>query len=185
MNWRDFARIETALVVAALILLVVFVTSGQRGSVLSTEIEELEGRVTRERLSLASLEESSDFAALETELERLQSLPEPQALPSREGVLTLEATLFAKAEEVGALMSSFVSRDGVVPLGGREFEAVSFTAQALGSAESLTSLLQLLEVYESAVVRQLDFGRNGGLWEMSLGLDVIYGVIEPEPEPEE
>ena len=144
---------------------------------LQEEEAELEGQLADTRDAIESLTEEE--ANLEEELTQVESESEPQTFVPRGDAESVGTALATYVAENDLRLSTFDATESLVPLGGSNEPAITYTLVAEGAADLLVGMLNLIDVVPTALVESLELVRDvesGGRWEMSLGLVVFYST---------
>ena len=167
-------RVETVFMALVVVLALFALVSIFRNAAVSSEAQSLEERVSRAISAFRTIQDESDFDALQARLETLQSEPLPDTFPSRTEALALDAAFFAVAGDLGVEIASFDTIDGSFPVGDTQFLAVNYSMEAAGTQAAVAGLLQLLEDFPTALIDELSLTRNGDVWSLVLALAVVY-----------
>lgn len=184
---RPLLRMETAVVIAILVLAVAWYTQSQMTedareaeSAADQKLKTADRKLRAAQQDLDSFDTSNGRGALEAELEKEQSIEQDQlALPSQDKALSFGDALLIYTNDQELHLPVYDQTESVASVGEQEFQAIHYSIRAQGSVAALVGVLKLLQEFPTAAVQTLDFVRpseeldNCG---MSLELDVFFGA---------
>ena len=175
---RPLLRMETAVVVAILIVVVAWYTQSQKTEESRTADATVERSLKAVRQDLVVWDTNNDPDVLREELTVLESVDQgPLALPSREDASQFRIQILNFAEVQGFSLPAFDQAESVASLGEQEYLAIRYSIAARGSSSALVGALSLLQDFPTAAIQRLDFVRppeDVESWDMNLELDVFF-----------
>jgi hypothetical protein len=174
---RNLRRPETVLVLLILVVAVGWLYLDRQTKDTKQEVSGLDRKLQVARDDLRFLEDNSNLAALEKELEELRSAPRPVTLPSRQDALKFRNEMLTYASEQGLPLSTFEISNASAGVAGGEYPIVRYSVVARGNLEPLVGALKLLKGFPTATVQALRFTRlaaGESQWEMKFDLDVFH-----------
>ena len=175
---RPLLRIETAVVVAILVLAVAWYIYDQKAS----EAQEVESAIDQKlktvQRDLQLWDANNDPDTLVAALAELQSGEQgPVALPLRVDASRFRIELLSYADAHGLSLPAFDQVESVASLAEQEYQAIRYSIAAQGTANILVGVLMLLQDFPTAAVQTLDFVRppeGFDDWNMNLELDIFF-----------
>jgi hypothetical protein len=175
---RTLRRPEAVLVVLILVVAAGWLYLDRQTKDAELEVSGLDRKSRAARDDLRVLEDNSNLAALQKELEQLRSAPRPVTLPSREDALKFLNEMPTYASEKGLPLSTFEFANASAGVAGTDYPIVRYSVVARGTLEPLVGALKLLQDFPTATVQALRLTRfaagGEGQWEMKFDLDVLY-----------
>jgi hypothetical protein len=174
---KNLRRPETVLVLLLLVVAVFWYYFDRQAKDAAQEVSGLDRKLRTARDDLRFLEDNSNLAALEKELEQLRSAPQPATLPSRQDALRFHNEMLTYAAEQGLPLSTFEISAGSAGAAGGGYPIVRYSVVAKGDLEPLVGVLKLFQDLPTAAVQALVFTRiaaGESQWEMKFDLDVFH-----------
>lgn len=174
---RPLLRMEVAVLIAALLVVVVGFNQYQGTQDAESSETDLDRKVTAVRDDLRFWDTSHDSAALAEQMAQLQEADPAQDFPSLERALKLGVDMLTYSAGRSVTLPVFSKEERSTLLAEEEFLTIHYSMLAQGSSTSLVGMLELLLDVPAISVRVLEFvGPVEGLanWEMTLAFDVLY-----------
>ena len=152
---RPFLRIEVAVLAAVLLVAVVWYYQNQQIDDAREEESVLQRQLKAAVDDLNLFIADNEQPALEAELRQLQVVveePSSTLLPSREDALKFRDDLLAYVDNRQLELNEFGKEETSTPFGDDEFPTIRYSIAAVGNADALVGMLELLQDFPTATV---------------------------------
>jgi len=174
---KPFLRIESAIVIALIIIVVAWLSFSQKANDAREEESRLENSVKTAQDDLDFFARNNERDTLEERLRLLQTEQSPISLPSRESALLFRDDILSYVAEQQLALTQYANEESLTPFGDREYPTIRYSLIAQGDEAALVGMLSLLQDLPTASVQVLQLIKPPeelADWELSLELTLFF-----------
>jgi len=174
---RPYLRIETAVVVALLVVVVFWYMLSQQVNESSDAEGVLDQKIAAVRSDINAFTQNDERATLQAQLAELQADQTTVVLPSRDLALQFGDVLLKYVSSQNIPLNNYATEETLTPIGEQDYPTIRYSIIVQGPQNSLVGTLELLQEFPTAVVQVLELIRpveDRPEWVMTLELSVFY-----------
>lgn len=174
---RPYLRIETAVVVALLVVVVFWYMLSQQVNESSDAEGVLDQKIAAVRSDINAFTQNDERATLQAQLAELQADQTTVVLPSRDLALQFGDVLLKYVSSQNIPLNNYATEETLTPIGEQDYPIILYIIIVQGPQNSLVGTLELLQEFPTAAVQVLELIRpveDRPEWVMTLELSVFY-----------
>ena len=174
---RPYLRIETAVVVALLVVVVFWYMLSQQVNESSDAEGVLDQKIAAVRSDINAFTQNDERATLQAQLAELQADQTTVVLPSRDLALQFGEVLLKYVSSQNIPLNNYATEETLTPIGEQDYPTILYSIIVQGPQNSLVGTLELLQEFPTAAVQVLELIRpveDRPEWVMTLELSVFY-----------
>lgn len=174
---RPYLRIETAVVVALLVVVVFWYMLSQQVNESSDAEGVLDQKIAAVRSDINAFTQNDERATLQAQLAELQADQTTVVLPSRDLALQFGDVLLKYVSSQNIPLNNYATEETLTPIGEQDYPTILYIIIVQGPQNSLVGTLELLQEFPTAAVQVLELIRpveDRPEWVMTLELSVFY-----------
>ena len=174
---RPYLRIETAVVVALLVVVVFWYMLSQQVNESSDAEGVLDQKIAAVRSDINAFTQNDERATLQAQLAELQADQTTVVLPSRDLALQFGDVLLKYVSSQNIPLNNYATEETLTPIGEQDYPTIRYSIIVQGPQNFLVGTLELLQEFPTAAVQVLELIRpveDRPEWVMTLELLVFY-----------